>query len=405
MSSPSKKSGAQGLRVAGLRHGEARGAQRAREPDERQADERRRVLTFDAFEERDPRAFRLEASGTLERALTGDVAFDLVSGERAYEHRCRVHMSEAYPGVYSQHGARGVEARGATAQERQLCAAARRIARLVQQLLPAGCNLIAADDYGIGVLARNRLRFFVCQPQCSVRVGLPVQVIFGYPRCEHLKRQPQPREKLAAVAGSRGEDEGRLHARKQWLSRKTDFDLDRVATYYTRPMSSPWSRPLEVDRLADGGVDVDFAVPLAELTSLRSVRPGLTGQVSGRVHFAREQGVAVARLAMKGTAILECQRCMKPLELALDTHVRVGLVGSETEAGRVPADLETMLAPDGRIGLGELITEELLLTLPSVALHGEGDECVAPPAPLAARSEPEGETHKPFARLGELLKR
>jgi uncharacterized protein len=170
-------------------------------------------------------------------------------------------------------------------------------------------------------------------------------------------------------------------------------------------MSSPWSRPLEVDRLADSGADVDFAVPLAELTSLRPVRPGLTGQVSGRVHFAREHGVAVARLAMTGTAILECQRCMKPLELALDTQVRVGLVGTETEASRVPADLETMLAPGGRIGIGELITEELLLTLPSVPLHGEGDECVAPPAPLTARSEPESETHKPFARLGELLKR
>src|SRR6202043_1855864 len=122
--------------------------------------------------------------------------------------------------------------------------------------------------------------------------GLPVLVNLRNPRRERFKRQPQPREKFTAVAGSRGEDEGRLHAGKQWLSPKTDFDLERVATYYTRPMSSPWSRPLEVDRLADGGADVDFAVPLAELTSLSSVRPGLGGQVSGRVHFARERGIA-----------------------------------------------------------------------------------------------------------------
>ena len=196
-----------------------------------------------------------------------------------------------------------------------------------------------------------------------------------------------------------------MHAGKQWLSPKTDFDLDRVDTYYTRPMSSPWSRPLDVDRLADGGADVDFAVPLAELTGLRSVRAGLGGQVSGRAHFAREQGVAVAELTMKGTAILECQRCMKPLELALDTRVRVGLVGSEADAGRAPAELETMLAPGGRIGVDALVTEELLLSLPSVPLHAAGEECLAPPVPPGARSEPEGETHTPFARLGELLKR
>jgi uncharacterized protein len=272
-------------------------------------------------------------------------------------------------------------------------------------VLPGGCHLVAANDDGSGVLVRDRLRFFMRQPQRAIRMRLPVPEIFRDPGRQGFKRQTQPREKLTAVGGGRGEDEGRLHAGKQWLSPKTDFDLDRVGTYYTRPMSSPWSRPLEVDRLADGGADVDFAVPLAELTGLSSVRPGLGGQVSGRVHFAREQGVAVAQLTMKGTATLECQRCMKPLEFALDTHERVGLVGSEAEAGQVPADLETMLAPGGRIGIDELVTEELLLSLPSVPLHGQGDECLAPPLPPGAVSEPVSETHTPFARLGELLKR
>ena len=38
----------------------ARGAQRAREPDERQTDEGRRVLALDALEERDPEASALK---------------------------------------------------------------------------------------------------------------------------------------------------------------------------------------------------------------------------------------------------------------------------------------------------------------------------------------------------------
>jgi uncharacterized protein len=170
-------------------------------------------------------------------------------------------------------------------------------------------------------------------------------------------------------------------------------------------MSSPWSSPLEVDRLADGGADVDFAVPLAELTGLRTLPAGVGGQVGGRAHFARQRGVAVAELTMKGTAILECQRCMRPLEIPIDTRVRVGLLGSEAQAGEVPADLETMLAPGGRIGIGEIVTEELLLTLPIVPLHAQGDDCAVAAAPPAANSEHAGETHKPFARLGDLLKR
>ncbi|GAC1660265.1 MAG: hypothetical protein PVS2B3_13390 [Steroidobacteraceae bacterium] len=135
------------------------------------------------------------------------------------------------------------------------------------------------------------------------------------------------------------------------------------------------------------------------------MHPGLGGQVSGRVHFARERGIAVAQMRLQGTAILECQRCMRPLQLDLDTQVRVGLVDSEAQAAGVPADLEPMLAAGGRIGIGELVTEELLLLLPSVPLHGEGHECLPAPAPPGAASEPQAETHTPFVRLGELLKR
>ena len=168
-------------------------------------------------------------------------------------------------------------------------------------------------------------------------------------------------------------------------------------------MSPPWSQPLEVGRLADGGADVDFAVPLAELAGLRAPQAGVTGTVTGRAHFGRQGGVVVAELAMKGEATLECQRCMQPMTWALDTRVRIGLVGSDTQAARVPADLEPMLAPGGHISIGELITEELLLSLPIVPLH-PGQECTPAVVP-AAETEPGPPTHKPFARLAELLKR
>ena len=164
-----------------------------------------------------------------------------------------------------------------------------------------------------------------------------------------------------------------------------------------------WSRPLEVDRLADGAADVEFAVPLAELPGLRSLRTGVAGSVHGRARFSRERGIAVAELALGGSATLECQRCMRPMELPLDAVARVALIDSESEAGRVPEDLEPVLAEGGRISIGQLITEELLLTLPIVPLHEGSGEC--PSAPAATAAQERGETHKPFARLAELLKR
>lgn len=156
-----------------------------------------------------------------------------------------------------------------------------------------------------------------------------------------------------------------------------------------------------MDRLADGGADVDFAVPLAELPGFAA---GVAGNVTGRARFGRVQGLPVAELMVRGAATLECQRCTQPMSVPIDTIVKVALVASEADVARVPAELEPVLAPGGRISIGELVTEELLLTLPIVALHGEGEPCAATPAETAAGEQGQ-DTHKPFARLAELLKR
>jgi uncharacterized protein len=163
----------------------------------------------------------------------------------------------------------------------------------------------------------------------------------------------------------------------------------------------PWSKPLEVDRLAETEAEVDFAIPLAELPGLRAVRAEIGGEVHGRVRFDRETEFVVAHLSLSGLATLECQRCLQPMQLPLEATTRVALVTSEAEAARVPEDLEPVLAESGRISVAELITEELLLMLPIVPLHESGG-CASAPATGAESSAP---THRPFAGLGDLLKR
>ena len=171
-------------------------------------------------------------------------------------------------------------------------------------------------------------------------------------------------------------------------------------------MSPPWSKPLDVDRLAETQAGLDFAVPLAELPRLRSRLASVEGNVHGRVHFAREGGVAVAELTMSGTAKLACQRCLEAMDVAVESRVRVGLISAQAEINRVPQDLEPMLAPEGRVSIGELVEEELLLALPIVPLHEDAGECaVAGSTPGVTDQQEEPATQRPFERLGELLKR
>ena len=182
--------------------------------------------------------------------------------------------------------------------------------------------------------------------------------------------------------------------------------MDTPDTYYTRPMSPPWSKPLEIDRLSEAEADVDFVVPLAELPRLAQLA-GLAGEVRGRAHFRRTAGIAVVELSFEGTARLQCQRCLGTMEVGVEAATEVGLVATEADVSRVPEELEPVLAPDGRISVGELVEEELLLTLPIVPLHAEEAAChVAPAAAAVSAAEaPPETTQKPFAQLAELLKR
>ena len=175
-------------------------------------------------------------------------------------------------------------------------------------------------------------------------------------------------------------------------------------------MSPPWSKPLDIDRLADGQADIDFAVPLAELTRLRSQLASVDGIVRGRVHFTRESGFVVVHLTLSGAATLTCQRCLGTMSEPVASSVRVALITSEADANRVPEHLEPVLAPGGRTTVGELVEEELLLALPIVPLHGEGSECAVDGSSQQASATkvsetPEQTTQRPFAQLDKLLKR
>ena len=157
----------------------------------------------------------------------------------------------------------------------------------------------------------------------------PASAVSWHPGASASKASPKPSEQLTAVAGSGGQDQAgggahfgtRITFEKQWVSDKNSFDLGRPATYYTRPMSPPWSKPLEVDRLADGGADVDFAIPLAELSGLRPLRAGVGRQRPGRAHFTRQRGLAGrrarrAQVRRRCRASAACSRWRLPLRLA-----------------------------------------------------------------------------------------
>ncbi|MFT3905707.1 MAG: YceD family protein [Steroidobacteraceae bacterium] len=165
----------------------------------------------------------------------------------------------------------------------------------------------------------------------------------------------------------------------------------------------------DVRKLADTRARFEFDIPLADLPGLPDdLRAADAVQVHAQ--FGREQGWNVVDLQLSTCLQLTCQRCLQPLQWPVDARSRVALVESQEAANAVPEDLEVFLAEEGRCSLAALAGEELLLALPAVALHAEGQRCeaVAEESETVAADEdaaPEEGTTRPFADLAALLKR
>jgi len=164
------------------------------------------------------------------------------------------------------------------------------------------------------------------------------------------------------------------------------------------------SKLRDVRKLSDARAILDLDIPLAELPGLPVELIAGGGPLHAHVQFGREQGYMVAQVALSGELQLICQRCMAPMPWPVDISSTVVLIGCETEADSTPAELETYLAAEGRVGIGALAAEELLLELPIVPAHGAGAACGKPVA-IESPAPVEPVTARPFADLRALLER
>ena len=165
------------------------------------------------------------------------------------------------------------------------------------------------------------------------------------------------------------------------------------------------SKLRDVRKLSDGRAIVVLDIPLAELPGLPIELICGGGPLHVDVQFGREQGFMMAQVALRGELQLVCQRCMAPMSWPVNATSSVLLIESESEADGAPSEWETYLAADGRIGIGALAAEELLLALPIVPSHAGGAVCgaIAPLAVPTPAAVEEPVMARPFADLRALL--
>jgi uncharacterized protein len=170
-------------------------------------------------------------------------------------------------------------------------------------------------------------------------------------------------------------------------------------------MSADGSKLRDVSVLADEGAVLPIAIPVSDLPRLLPDLAADSGVARGELRFGREHGEAAVDVAVEAMLTLVCQRCMRPMQQQVAAMSRLCLPKDEATAARLPMDVETMLAPEGRLSIADIVGEELLLALPLAPRHDDEAECDARVGSLAAGEPVDDEPRRPFAGLAQLMER
>lgn len=154
-------------------------------------------------------------------------------------------------------------------------------------------------------------------------------------------------------------------------------------------------------RFADLAKRASGSYLLRDLPRLRDCLMDNAGEVRFDLEFSRDkQHRACLHGTVEAKLILECQRCLGSVLLPVKSEMSLAFVEGLDEANDLPDELDPQLVENGQVGFKNLVEDELLLMLPQVAMHPEG-ECVLAMGEKTEQS-PVLVRESPFAVLARL---
>jgi len=162
--------------------------------------------------------------------------------------------------------------------------------------------------------------------------------------------------------------------------------------------------PLHIDplRLARAGAQLRGRMPMAEMERFALLLAEVPGEAEVAVDFGIDaERRAFMHLRLQAEVMLVCQRCLGPVRHAIEVERLLGVVANESQAEKLPDIYEPLYVTEEPLFLREVIEDELILSLPIVPRHAEG-ECA--PAVTAAGTDNEAGAAcaNPFAVLAGL---
>lgn len=169
--------------------------------------------------------------------------------------------------------------------------------------------------------------------------------------------------------------------------------------------------PLYVDarRIFQQGAELHGSLSLDRLPEFHNSLASDQAEITAELHFGVDNtGYRLIWGKVDASVEVTCQRCLQPVAVQLQDDINLALVSDEQEAAALKPDLDPWICPDIKLQLAPVIEEQLLLSLPIVCYHAQGQcprqlDYTAGPLPGDEEGEQPSEDN-PFAVLEQLKK-
>lgn len=165
--------------------------------------------------------------------------------------------------------------------------------------------------------------------------------------------------------------------------------------------------PNQVDprRFADRGLTFNGDWPLSDFARLGELTTRADGEVQVSLSFLRdEQKLPVMQMTLSAQVGMICQRCLDEAVLPIGGEHQYVFIRAGGDTSLLPRDYDIVELDDEPLDVRALVEEELLLALPLVPKHPEG-ECSHPDGYVEPElSDEEITGSNPFSVLAQLRK-
>lgn len=110
-------------------------------------------------------------------------------------------------------------------------------------------------------------------------------------------------------------------------------------------------------------------LPSKQMPRLADVALEGSEDVSVKLEFVRSPHGRMIDGYVRGRVVLECQRCLQPVQFLLDAPIHVALTTFQSDDRAEQEGLESWLVEDERLFIQDFVEDEILLALPFVAKH------------------------------------